>query len=479
MAQFADRDTFAPAPAATRRRLSCGTVALGCLGVVVVLAIVVAGSVWFYFRQQHYQALRDVQVEVDRIHAAGEPVTPEDMFAFHRVPPGTNDATELWMRAIELSPKSRDGDAKVLPMIGEQQGYELLDPNHPLSLAPVADRFFQNHVDVIDAMRTAAEGGGQVRFPLDFSAGLQADLSHVNELRHLARVLCLRNRLALAHRDVATALETVDLLLDLASTLDHEPTAVSQLVRLAIIKIHISELEALLNEVQLSDAQLARLQQRLANVNFREGMRLQMLGERAIGYHAFYHMSAMESGKEKKFAKYEGMLVRPADCRFFLDTMRELLAATEEPPYVARTLGQQVIAKVDSKVHSKNPLDRLEVIMTALLVPALDFTFDSYARAEVKRDSAVAGIAFRRYQLKHAQQPGTLDSLVPEFIDAVPRDLFSDGAKPLNLIVKNDKFAVYSVGRDRKDDQALLSDPASDADYGFVARLSIPTAEGR
>jgi hypothetical protein len=440
--------------------------------------IVVAGSVWLYFRQQHFQALRDVQAEVDRIHAAGEPVTPEDMIAFHRVPPGTIDATELWLRAIELSPKTRDDDAKVLPMIGEPQGYELLDPNHPLSLAPLADRYFQNHADVIEAIRKAAGADGQVRFPLDFSAGLQADLSHINELRHLARVLCLRNRLALARGDRETAYESVVLLRHLAATMEHEPMVVSQIVRLAIIAIHISELEALLNEVELSDAQLANLQRQLANVDFRGAMRLQMLGERAIGFHAFNHMSVMENGKEKKFAKYEGMLVRPADCRFFLATMRELLSAAEEPPHVARTLGQQTIAKVNAKVDSKNPLDRLEVIMTALLVPALDFTFESNARAEVKRDSAVAGIAYRRYQLKYGQPPDTLDSLAPEFIDAVPLDPFSDGMKPLTLVVKGDKYAIYSVGRDQKDDQSLLTDPASDADFGFVARLSMPTADG-
>jgi hypothetical protein len=283
-----------------------------------------------------------VQAEVDRIHAAGEPITPEDMFAFHKVPPGTKDTTKLWQRALELVEKTQDEDSKVLPLLGEEEvAFERLRPDHPESVAPIAERYFKNHDDAIQAILEAARAEGEARFPLDFSDGLLALLPHVEGLRNASRLLGLRTRYALARKDVATAQESVDAMLALAATIEDEPGLIQQLVRMAVLGSHHHDWRAILSEAQLSDDELAQAQQKLKQIDFRNSMRLAMLGERAMGFHTFHHMWGLGSVSQEDAQKHDGVLARPADCHGYLSLMREIIAAAEDPLIEGRLRGRE------------------------------------------------------------------------------------------------------------------------------------------
>jgi hypothetical protein len=62
-----------------------------------------------------------------------------------------------------------------------------------------------------------------------------------------------------------------------------------------------------------------------------------------------------------------------------------------------------------------------------------------------------AAIALKRYQLRQGKLPNDLAALVPEYLDALPRD-FMDG-QPLRYRLKADgSFMLYSVGEDAHDD---------------------------
>jgi hypothetical protein len=65
-------------------------------------------------------------------------------------------------------------------------------------------------------------------------------------------------------------------------------------------------------------------------------------------------------------------------------------------------------------------------------------------------DCARLALAVLRCKARHGTLPEGLDALVPEFVEAVPPDPF-DG-KPLRYRKAGDRFVVYAVGRDGKDD---------------------------
>jgi hypothetical protein len=70
---------------------------------------------------------------------------------------------------------------------------------------------------------------------------------------------------------------------------------------------------------------------------------------------------------------------------------------------------------------------------------------------EVAKQATVTAVALKRYQLNHGNYPVDLNSLVPEFLPAVPLDPV-DG-QPLRYRPSADgTFLLYSVGENGKDD---------------------------
>jgi hypothetical protein len=452
------------------RTISRGTWALGCLGVFVMILLLGIGSVWLYFRGRHQQALRAVKTEVSRIHAAGEPITTEDMVKHHRVPEGVLDATPLWIDAIKAAAETKTGTEAKLPLLGEVKLAELR-ADAPASLLPLAEQFLAAQAATIDKTRAAAAAGGQCRYPVDFAKGLNATLPHIQDARTLARVLSLRLHVAVQRGDIAAALESLRLQLALAGTMDHEPLLVSQLVRIAVIGMALNDVRAIVSELPLTEPQLAELQKVVAAIDAQTPVKEGLIGERAMGYHTFHHLSQLE-GVEMLAGK-DGELQRPGDCLVYLELMQEMVEAADRPPDQARQAAKQVEAKLKGRMATQNPLDRLEIVVTMLMFPATGAVFDASARSQALRDSAACGIAFRRYQLKHGRPPDSLAALVPEFLPAATRDPFTAG-NPLRLVVQADRFAIYSVGTNLQDDKALLADPESVDDFGFVARLPVP-----
>jgi hypothetical protein len=73
------------------------------------------------------------------------------------------------------------------------------------------------------------------------------------------------------------------------------------------------------------------------------------------------------------------------------------------------------------------------------------------ARNQTWVDEGLIACALERYRLAHGEYPGTLDALVPQFIEKLPHDII--GGQPLKYRRMDDgKFLLYSVGWDGKDD---------------------------
>jgi hypothetical protein len=456
-----------------RRPLSRGVWAIGCLGSLVVVVALGGLSVWFYFRGQQQQAIRAVKAEVTRIHAAGEPITTEDIIEHHRVPQGVFDATPLWIDAINTAVATKTGYEAQLPIFGEAKLAEL-QADSPASLLPLAEKFLAAQAATIDKTRAAATAGGQCRYPVDFAQGINAKLPHIQEARTLARVLSLRLHVAIQRGDSAAVMESLRLQLDLAATMDHEPLLITQLVRMALIQVALDDVRAIVSQMALDEPQLAELQKLVESIDVQQPVKEGMIGERALGFHTFHHLSQLK--ELEMLAGKDGDLQRPTDCLFYLELMRDMVEAADQPPQEARRAADQVEGTLKRRLGTQNPLNRLEIIVTALTMPATGKVFDASARTQALRDSTAGGIAFRRFQLQQGQPPEKLSALVPGFLSAVPRDPLLPGNPPLVLVVEGNQFAIYSVGPNLQDDRALLADPQSQDDIGFVAPLTVPAA---
>lgn len=83
-----------------------------------------------------------------------------------------------------------------------------------------------------------------------------------------------------------------------------------------------------------------------------------------------------------------------------------------------------------------------------MMMPALANSLEIKSRNDVQLQATRIILALRACQLTHGKLPADLNTLVPEFLEAVPIDDF-DG-KPLRYSAE--RKIVHSVGKNLKDD---------------------------
>jgi hypothetical protein len=98
-----------------------------------------------------------------------------------------------------------------------------------------------------------------------------------------------------------------------------------------------------------------------------------------------------------------------------------------------------------------NPLEKMNMMTTSLIMPATSAAFSASARAEAQRNLSLLMIAARRHQLETGNLPSRQDDLVPPNLSAPLLDPF-DGL-PLRIVADPDGLRLYSSGRNRIDDQ--------------------------
>jgi hypothetical protein len=335
-----------------------------------------------------------------------------------------------------------------VPMVG-QGDVAARDVNADEETLAATERFVRQYQLTIDRALNAARADGECRFPVKFEDGFQALLPHSQKMRQLVRLLSLRLQVSKAHSDKRQAIDALHAILAAARSQNQQMTIVEQLVALAIGGVALIEAEKLLGEMELNDEELARLFSEIDRLEIEQGLTRGLVGERAMGYHSFYHLGQLTGSNESgKPFPGEGQLTLPVDCRYFLEVMGESIEASRQPFPEALHRANHIDARFEKVM--KDPLSKFSYTVTLLIVPALHTAFEVTAKNIAHRDELLCAIAAERYRLKHGQPPQKLADLVPEFLSAVPTDPF-DG-QPLRLKADGDGLAFYSVGKDRKDD---------------------------
>ncbi|MCX5672657.1 MAG: hypothetical protein NTU94_15175, partial [Planctomycetota bacterium] len=89
-------------------------------------------------------------------------------------------------------------------------------------------------------------------------------------------------------------------------------------------------------------------------------------------------------------------------------------------------------------------------LLTHLLVPALSGAIKRASEADAHHLLACTAVAVEKYRAKTGQPPDRLSKLVPDYLDAIPKDPFD--AKPLRMAVSQGGILLYSIGPDLKDE---------------------------
>jgi hypothetical protein len=112
------------------------------------------------------------------------------------------------------------------------------------------------------------------------------------------------------------------------------------------------------------------------------------------------------------------------------------------------------LLEVNSFLGHKSPYR----LLAAIAIPNFTKAEQTTVHNQTMVNEAQIACALERYRLAHGEYPGTLDALVPQFIEKLPHDII--GGAPLIYRPKADgKFLLYSVGWNEKDDGGQQETP--------------------
>jgi hypothetical protein len=464
MSEPALRDE-APAAVPRRSRLRRILLVASCLIAAVV-------GVFAYVVYWQDRELREAIAEADRLDPgwhfediqAARAEVPDDengaklvLAARAKMPanwlaPTAAGVPTLDMRLIDVPPPQRPGEA------------DLKELRERLGKPEVAKA-----LEVARGLADRPRGRYAVTWTRDLVGTL---VPHVQEARDVTRLLALDARLRALDGDTEGAVRSCQGALNAGRSLGDEPLPVSQLVRAACDRQALRALEQTLALGVASPKALEELQRLLQE---EAEAPLELTAARSERVTFYQCLEVMRTGRFNR-ASYglrtsflgstgddlldrgKARACQAAYLRYYNQVVEAVKRPTEDQQEVLETL------------HEPNV--QLPTLLEALTRRAGESGWgrwaSAYLQAKAELRCAAAALAAERYRLATGSWPKGLDTLVPDYLPAVPADPF-DG-KPLRLAHLPDGLVIYSLGPDRTDDGGKIdrSHPgAPNTDVGF------------
>jgi hypothetical protein len=145
----------------------------------------------------------------------------------------------------------------------------------------------------------------------------------------------------------------------------------------------------------------------------------------------------------------------------YLELMKKSRASLfDEHQFIHPSNTDQVWKEMEYQTEHLGLFDRLD----AIALPNFSKAMQALAFNQTKANEAQIVCALQRYQLAHGEYPEMLDTLMPQFIEKIPRDLI--GGQPLHYRRTDDgKFLLYSVGWNETDDDGQVSEDRTKGDW--------------
>jgi len=303
----------------------------------------------------------------------------------------------------------------------------------------------------------------QARLPLHYEDGFAVAgdmLPFLSNLKRCSQFFQLRALANLGAGHGAAALADINSLLALADSTRAEPFLIEHLVRIAMISIALQPIYEGLARHSWSDAELVALERNLSNQDFLGSFDLAMRGEKVFAMDAIEKQRLTRQIKTYEEADGTNKLVtislRWMPAAYFYqsqvsiaqinDQIRSSLIDTTNR-IVSPEAMRRFNADIQARMKSWSPYK----VQGLMMAPALAKATQKFAIIQAELDLARVACALGRYRLAHANYPETLEVLAPQFIETLPRDIIN--GQPLRYRrTDNDKFVLYSVGWNEKDD---------------------------
>ncbi len=414
------------------------------VGGAEIAILLVTFGIWAVFAWYAPHTLETVQ---QNLATHDIPLTPEEMF---RKYPATTDADAEYLSKL-FANTTTFPPALAAFMIRPSYGASL-----PPEIFDVLLPYVLQQTERIQLLEELPKRTG-LRFRRDWKQGASVLLPELSQARVLAYFEDYRILNAVQHHDRAQVLRIWEEEAAVRRLLNTEPILISKLVAIAIGKVQLASLEAVLPQLDFSDAELRQIQDMLLE---EEKSMLPVYSTFIDGEFNMMNVafSILRQGNNDIFRFVD--LNEPSP---MVDTLKRIvpnvfpfkqLLDLNEANYNLDLLARKKLFTDEAyvagdAVRALNNQDRgsLTTLGSALLLPALEksyFVINEYL-ASVRCARTV--IAAELYHRRHGQWPEKAADLVPEFLPEVPLDPF-DG-QPLRFTAGDLLFdrAVYEKNR--------------------------------
>ena len=397
----------------------------------------------------------EIECRFTAIRAAGLPASGQELNAWHIQVPDSENGALVLTQAFALTrtfPDSRS-NLVVAP--------ELLKRTNQWSaeIHEMVSEYVLTNAAAIAKAREAARFQ-HFRFSADFSYALDTELPHLGQLKNLARIVALQAVLAAEDGRADEWSDQTVLLLNLASTIDEDPTIISHLVRNTIVRMAVTVTERGMKRTVPGDEACRKLQAAFARVGNTNLLSRALIGERAMTIPIFrlswseIQNSSHDGEGESQPRKPQRYLGKPAfilwlsgfferDLNFYLQTMDKAVSLAELPP-------PGNLALTNALEDANQVARKKSYFYSALLMPAFASVASREASTQAQVELAQVAMAVARFHNTRGGWPENLNELTPQFITFAPADPF-DGAL-LRYRRLNKGCVIYSIDADGHDD---------------------------
>ncbi len=417
-----------------------------------------AAALMFLVLPGMYFALSSSQLDekLEALRSQGLPTSAEELNAYYSVLPDGADATEQWITATTAVQDAGIGQrAAKIPIVGLGPT-PVPDPGNEWAEREISRTFLDGLDAELQLIRRAADAGGMARYPVDYKAGVNADLTAQHQVRVIARLLTLSAHVhAHSGRDSETLQDVTDIC-SASDSLRSDPGLISQFVRIATHAIGCEMTADMLPHCQWTDDELERLQAALGRADFRQGMLRAFCGERALC------LTAFRTSPQILF-RYDSALK-------VLEMYQESTAGLETSWLEATMRNQKIDAEL--RAMSSGIISRMIQGSLRQMLPALQQAVNAGTRAEARQNCAIVTIAVRRYRLQH----GVLPISMTDLRDLIPGDAAEKDARvidpfdgqSLRFRSADGRVLIYSIGDNKVDDGgAIANEKPQQGDLGY------------
>ncbi len=304
------------------------------------------------------------------------------------------------------------------------------------------------------------------------------DLSGMDVLRKLARLLVIDARKTAADGDGTKAMQDIRSLLGVsAQVFQPQSSLVEQLVAISIFRQATDTIGDILDKhaAAWNDAQLRDLAHDLAaycggniRIDFdaEQTLFLDLVqriysddgqGDGRVTPEGLRMLSSLGRDYTVVAPGVAALVADRAETeKFYRELIEEGQFVRQGPPW---TWNSEEIRRADQRFDAAatGPRARMKYMLPLQLMPSIFAAIEASEAAITYRDAIETAIALELYRRRNGAWPERLDQLVPALLPAPPLDRYT--GQPLHYILVEDHPKLYSVGCDRDDDGGRPANP--------------------